>query len=278
MGISATGQAMIKINDLKGFSYPSPDGVSAVVGDLPWHFATERICVAYRSDAAAVARYLPAPLEPSADADLVIADFGLWYSLWNQPDQAVLNPERSWYQETVLWIGCRFQGEEARFCVQTWVNKDFSLVRGMIMGFNKRIGETYKTTYHPLNPGMPAMGPGATLGAYTASHGERLFEARLRIEREIPYAELPVLMRRPQINLRYFPSLTPGGAPSVCELVRLNATDLREGPAYQGDAELKLLPSALEEHTNLAVREILGGWYFENGCTITGGEVLHSWV
>ena len=85
-------------------------------------------------------------------------------------------------------------------------------------------------------------------------------------------------MRWPQINLRYFPSLDPDGKPAVCELVRLHATDFRTGAAFAGKAELKLFPSVLEEHTSLEVREILGGYYFENGCTVTGGEVLHSWV
>ena len=69
--------------------------------------------------------------------------------------------------------------------MQTWVNKDFSLVRGMIMGFNKRFGETYKSTYQSQNPAMPVLGPGTSMGAYSASHGERLFEGRLDIERAI---------------------------------------------------------------------------------------------
>lgn len=269
---------MTKISDLKGFSYPSPTGVSAVVGDLPWHFATEHLCIAYRSDPEAVASYLPEPLEPSSDPELVIVDFGKWYSLWNQPDQAVVNPERTWYQETIIWIGCSFRGQEARFCVQSWVNKDFSLVRGIIMGFNKKFGETYKTSYHPLNPGMPKMGPGAVMAGYLSSHGERLMEGRLTINREIRFEELPVLMRWPQINLRYFPSMEVGAKPAVCELLQLEATDLRTGVAFAGAGEIKLLPSPLEEHTNLEVREVLGGYYFENGCTITGGKVLHRWV
>jgi acetoacetate decarboxylase len=269
---------MTKITDLKGFSYPSPKGISNVVGSLPWHFGTEHMCIAYRSDPAAVASYLPEPLEPSSEPDLVIVDFGKWYSLWNQPEQAIINPERTRYQETVHWIGCRYQGQDARFCVQTWVNKDFSLVRGMIMGFNKRFGETYKSTYQSQNPGMPVLGPGTSMGAYCASHGERLFEGRLDIERAIPYDKIPALMRWKQINLRYFPSMDPSGKPAVCELLEIEATDFRKGVALEGKGHLKLLPSVLEEHTNLEVREIIGGTYFENGCTITGGKVLHSWV
>ena len=32
---------MPTISDFKGFAYPSPTGVSSVVGNMPWHFATE---------------------------------------------------------------------------------------------------------------------------------------------------------------------------------------------------------------------------------------------
>jgi acetoacetate decarboxylase len=269
---------MTQISDLKGFSYPSPKGISAVVGNLPWHFGTEHLCIAYRTDPEVVASYLPEPLQPGSEPDLVIMDFGKWYSLWDEPDLAITNPERTWYQETVIWIGCSFEGKDARLCVQSWVNKDFSLVRGMIMGFNKKFGETYKTTLHAQNPGMPAMGPGTRLGAYLTSHGERLMEGRLSVEREIPYDEIPALMRWPLINIRYFPSMVPGAKPSVCELLQIEATDLRKGPAYAGSAEIKLFPSDLEEHTNFEVREMLGGYYFDNGATITGGKVLHSWV
>ena len=269
---------MPQISDFKGFTYPSPTGVSAVVGGLPWHFATEHLCLAYDSDPAAVAAYLPEPLQPSSDPALVIVDFGKWYCLWDQLDMPTINPERTWYQETVIWIGCSFEGRDARFCVQTWVNKDFSLVRGMIMGFNKKYGETYKTTYHPLNPGMPTLGAGAGMSGYVVSHGERLMEGSFKIDSEIPYVQIPPLMRWPQINLRYFPSMDPSGKPSVCELLQLEATNLRSGRAFTGPGSIRLLPSPQEEYTNLPVRKVRGGYYFEKGCTITGGKVLHKWV
>ena len=75
---------MTQISDLKGFSYPTPKGISPVVGDLPWHFCTEHLCIAYRTDPEVVASYLPEPLQPSSEPDLVIMDFAKWYSLWNQ--------------------------------------------------------------------------------------------------------------------------------------------------------------------------------------------------
>ncbi len=269
---------MTTINDLKGFSYPTPEGKAAAVGGLPWHFATEHLCIAYRTDPRAVSAYLPDPLFPGIDPDLVIVDFGRWYSLWDQKELAATHPERTRYQETVLWIRCSFKGQQARFCVQTWVNKDFSLVRGMIMGFHKKFGETHKSIYHPLNPGMPDFGPGCRMGGRLSSHGELLMAGGVDIEEEISYNQIPALMRMGQINLRYFPSMEPGGKPSICDLMQLEATDLKQGRAFRGKASLKLFPSDLEEHTNLEVMEVLDGYYFENGATITGGNVVHSWV
>ena len=46
---------MPTISDFKGFSYPSPTGVSSIVGNMPWHFATEHLCISYESNPEAVA-------------------------------------------------------------------------------------------------------------------------------------------------------------------------------------------------------------------------------
>ncbi len=57
---------MTTIKDLKGFCYPlTPGGTSSLVGEMPWHYATEYLSIAYRTDPAAVAAYLPEPLEPA---------------------------------------------------------------------------------------------------------------------------------------------------------------------------------------------------------------------
>jgi len=45
-------------------------------------------------------------------------------------------------------------------------------------------------------------------------------------------------MRMGQINLRYFPSMEPGGKPSICDLIQLEATDLKQGKAFKGEANL----------------------------------------
>jgi acetoacetate decarboxylase len=270
---------MTKIHDLDGFSYPTPEGTSAVVGDLPWHFGTENLNIVYRTDPDVVASYLPDPLEPGDNPGRVIVSFSKWWSLWdNQTDMPTINPERTWYTETVVWVSSSYKGEQGKTCIHTWVDNDFTMARGMFLGFPKKIGKTHKTDYNPMNPEMPSLGPGEELMGYTTAHGERLMEGKMKIEEEIPYEDLPAPTSKPLFNIRYFPSIEKGAEPSVCELVRINAENARHGKVWSGSGDIKLYPSDIEEYSNLEVKDVVGAYYFDNGVSITGGEVLHSWV
>lgn len=271
---------MTKIGDLKGFAYPSPQGIASVVGDLPWHFGTEHLGILYKTDPDVVASYLPEPLEPGEHPDRVFIEFGKWFSLWDsQLDMPFVNPERTWYQETVIWVSSSFKGEQGKTCVQTWVDNDFSIARGMFMGFNKKLGQTYKTDPRLVNPKMEPIGIGTKMKGWTSAHGERLMEGTLEISKKISYTELPNPILLPLFNIRYFPSIVKNAPPSVCELVKMHAEDFRNGEdVWAGEGTIKLFPSDLEEFTRLIPKEVIGAYYYTNGCTITGGEVLHNWV
>lgn len=270
---------MTTIKDLKGFSYPTPTGVSSVVGNLPWHFGTEHLGIVYRTDPDVVASYLPEPLEPGKYPDRVFVEFGRWHSLWDQTDMTYVNPERTYYQETVIWVNSAFKGEQGKTCIQTWVDKDFSLVRGMFMGFHKKFGNTHKSIYHRMNPKMPGLSVGSKMKGWLCAHGERLMEGSLEIKEQIKYTDLPEPILLPLFNIRYFPSMISDAPPSVLELIRLYAQDFcNDEYVWAGDGTIKLFPSEIEEFTRLKPIEVLGAYYFENGCTITGGEILHRWV
>lgn len=271
---------MAKMEDLKGFSYPlTPGGKSSLVGDLPWHYGTEFLNIVYRSDPAAVADFIPEPLKPGAHPDRVCVSFSKWWSLWdNQLDMAYTNPERSWYTETVFWVGCEFEGQQGQLCVYSWVDNDFTMARGHFMGFPKKLGQTYKTDYNPMNPRMDPLGIGSKLRGFTVAHGERVAEGTLQITERIRPEDLPEPIGLPVFNIRHFPSMVPGARPSVLELIRLTTENSRMGEVWKGEGTIALLPSSVEEHTHLVVRDVIGGYYFTGGTTITGGIPLHSWV
>lgn len=272
---------MTKIGDLKGYSFPlTPNGQSSVVGDLPWHFAAQYINITYRTDPDAIAAYLPEPLEPGDEPDLVNISFSKWWSVWdNQIDLQVINPERTFYRETVAWVGCSYKGEQGRTCVLTWVDNDFTMARGWFMGFPKKMGVTYMSDPNPLNPRMNSIGPGSVLKGYVAAHGERLAEGTIEITSKGTQADLPKIFARPVFNIRHFPSIVPGAVPSVLELVKLTGESFSCGEVWVGEGALRFFPSEVEEHmAALAPHEVVGAHYYGNGSTVTGGEVLHSWV
>jgi Acetoacetate decarboxylase (ADC) len=202
---------MTTIKDLRGFCYPlTPVGLSSLVGDLPWHYATEYLTIAYRIDPAAIAAYLPEPLAPGTEPDLAYVAFSRWWSLWDsQPEMAFTNPERTQYRECAIWIGCSFKGAAGQVCLQIWVDNDFTLARGWIMGFAKRLGQIYLTEYHLLNPRMPPLGPGVKMKGYVCAHGERLIEGTLEIQKKIAREELPRPMGSSHFSHPSFPQHCP---------------------------------------------------------------------
>jgi hypothetical protein len=64
------------------------------------------------------------------------------------------------------------------------------MARSWFMGFAKKLGQTFITEYHPLNPLMKPIGPGSRLKSYVCAHGERLIEGTLAIENRITPSEL----------------------------------------------------------------------------------------
>lgn len=272
---------MTSIRDLKGFSYPlTPGGSSAVVGEMPWHYAAEYLSVLYRTEPGRIARYLPEPLEPGPDPDIAYVAFSKWWSLWdNQPDMAFTNPERTQYREFAIWVGCSYRGVPGQTCVHIWVDNDFTMARGWFTGFPKKFGQAYMTEYHSLNPAMKRVGPGARFKGIGSAHGERLIEGTLEVARQIPATELPAPIGLPLYNIRHFPGVAQGKGPSVLELVRLGANNVSYGEeTWAGSGGLKFFPSQIEEHELLAPREVLGAYRYSSGYTFPGAEVLHSWA
>lgn len=272
---------MTEIQRLLSCYYPLTPGEDAcLVGGVPWHYGTEYINIMYRTDPDAIAAYLPEPLAPGPEPDLAYVAFSKWWSVWEpQLDMPFVNPERTQYREAAIWIGCSFQGTPGQMCVHIWVDNDFSLARGWVMGFPKRLGQIYLSEYHPINPAMEAIGLGSKLKGQVSGHGEQLIEGCLEIERESSLEELPELMRRPLFHVRYFPSIVRGASPSVLELVRLGAENVQYGERFwSGKGSLEFYPSDIEAHGNLMPEQVMGAYHFLSGYTFLGGEVLHRWT
>lgn len=272
---------MAKINDLKGFCYPlTPEGKSSVIGNFPWHYGTEYLVISYKADADEIAKWLPEPLMPGPEPDMAYVAYSKWWSVWeNGEDLTYKIPERTQYKECAIWVGCSYNGTPGQICLPIWVDNDFTMARGWFMGFPKKLGQVMITDYNALNPGMRELGIGSKLGGMVTSHGETLIKGSMEIERKIDKSQLPAPLGRPLFHIRHFPSLEPGGKPSVLELVRLGAENWNWDPdVWAGKGSLEFFPSEIEEHMSLKPLEVLGAYRYRNGYTFAGGEVVHDWL
>lgn len=272
---------MAEWKEIKSFCYPlTPTGKSALLGNFPWHYGTEYINIAYRLDPAKLESWLPRPLELSKkNPDMAYVAFSKWWSVWeDQKDMAFVNPERTQYKEAAIWAGCSFNGQEGQICLPIWVDNDFTMARGWMMGFYKKLGQIYITDYNPHNPAMEAEGVGTKLKGIACSHGERLLEGTIEIERRINREDLPKPMGLPLYHIRHFPSIIPGEKPSICELVKLGAENWSYGEEiWEGKGSLKFFESEIEEHTDLKPVEVLKAYRFRNGYTFPGAERVYDW-
>ncbi|MFN6120328.1 MAG: acetoacetate decarboxylase family protein, partial [Actinomycetes bacterium] len=125
-----------------GFMFPrSATGASSVVPSPPWHYSGQMLTIEYRTDPAAVAELLPAPLEPADDDPGAVAVIWADWQSCRDDLQELLDPVRSQYMETFVVVRCKYRGQHYSRCVYLWVDTDLAVVRGHPQGSPTTLGE-----------------------------------------------------------------------------------------------------------------------------------------
>jgi acetoacetate decarboxylase len=155
------------------------------------------------------------------------------------------------------------------------VDKDFALVRGWIQGFPKKLGSVWQTRTFGLDTRAdPGIKPGARYGGTCSTHGRRILEMTVTLERES--AEGPVHNAPPIVNVRHFPRLAAGQheKPAVHELVRAKSRDRLMSEVWEGAATLAFSGAPTEEVDALAPVEIAKGYRFTFAYTVDDLETV----
>jgi enduracididine biosynthesis enzyme MppR len=259
--------------ELKGFVPPlSPQGRASMLPPPPWHYSGDVLTIEYRTDPAAVAAWLPDPIEPAEeDPGAVALVFADWQSCSNSFEE-LLDPVRSQYKECFVVVRCGYKGVHYSRCIAIWVDKDFAMVRGWHQGYPKKLGSIWMT--RPVRHGRagPRLEPGGRFGASVSVHDRRIIDARFTITG--PSDTNGFVNALPMLHTRYFPSIEPGETPSMDELVTMKSYDWEGSEIWRGDAELTFYDSPVEELTRIAPREVIGGYYRSVGVSWEGGTRL----
>jgi acetoacetate decarboxylase len=261
------------MTDVKGFFYPrTASGRSSLIPSPPWYYSGDLLTVEYRTDPTRVAELLPAPLsladqDPGAVA-LIWAD---WQSCSSSREE-LLDPVRAQYKEAFVVVRCSFQGQTFSRCVYIWVDKDFAIGRGIHQGYPKKLGSMWQTRPHPFSQGAPQIGPGGVFGATLAAGDRRLAEAVLTLREQ---SETNGFVNSHKMaHHRIVPGIASGAPDAYAELIESGSSEFEAGPAWTGDAALRLFDSPTEELSNLSVEEIIGGYYRQVGVVWNGGRTL----
>jgi hypothetical protein len=260
---------------LRGYSSPrSATGRASLVPTPPWHYVGDFLVIDYWADPAAAAALLPPGLEPHPDPGRCAAIFVDWQSCSDSAEE-LLDPARGQYREFFIVVDALLDGEEVTTCPFIWVDQDFSLARGWIQGFPKKLGDIWMTRTFGLECAAdPGLREGARFAAACSARGRRLAEATVTLERLSERG--PQHNDAPIHNVRHFPRLAAGRHedPAVHEVVRAVSRDRVVSPIWEGAATLELFGAPAEEHDALAPLRVGRGYRLTFAYTIDDLETV----
>jgi acetoacetate decarboxylase len=262
---------------LKGYMLPmSPQGRSSLMGPPPWHYGGDVIHLNFMADPDKMRALVPPPLEIGPNP----GEGAVWFVEWvsvsdSDPDLSFINPERSVYRECIVMVRCRFEGTPGYYVPYIWVDNDFTLMRGFIQGFPKKLGRVHVTKLHNLTPKVGGKKAGAKVKGICVSHEERIVEGTLVFTRQVPVNEVPPVKF---YLMRHFPDFANPQRPLVHDITMSTVTDVSVADAWAGDGTIQFLASPFEEVADLGPVRAEGGFSFSIGMTISGGKVLHNYL
>ena len=263
------------MSEMNGFLPPyTPDGRTALIPDMPWHYSGTLLTVEYRTDPANVRAILPAELELADEDPGAVAFFWADWQSCSAEGRELLDPSRSQYLEAFAVVRCSYAGTTYSRCVLIWVTTDFAIGRGWFQGYPKKLGSIYVTRAMNVGLAAPRVAPGGTFGASLAAYDHRLATAKVTLRE--PSETNGFVNALPMLHHRQMPSIA-GGAMSLDQIVTMGGRDADLGQPWKGDAELELFDSEWDQPASLLpVREVIGGYYREVGVTFAGGTLLED--
>lgn len=261
---------------LRGYSLPlTPNGRSSLVEPPPWHYGADVLLIFYKADETHVKKHLPPPLKLGTDPGLAFVWFTEIISVSDSNlHLAFNNPERAQYKECLLGLKCEINGADGFFIPYIWVDNDFTLMRGFIQGFPKKLGRIYITRLHELLPKIGGKKLGAKIKGICESQGEKIVSGSLKFRRKTTPDAIPKLKF---FLMRHFPDIENPDKPSVHEISESIIENVKFGDVWLGDSELMFGRSDLGGFSSLSPKKILKGFYFSIGFTISGGRILHRY-
>ncbi len=241
----------------------APGGTSAIEPG-PWHYGADYVTVYFRGDPSKLELLVPKPFTVEG-GDCMAYVCEIVSVSESGADMAALRPDRTLYQEAAVGVKCSFDGRPGIFFPVMWVSTEWSLLRGLVNGYQKRLADRISLTkLHPLNPGLKPPGPGTKYGGFCVKGAEETLSVSVELEREGTPKDLASYGAT--YGFRLFPR-THESQGSVSEAVEIIKSNSRASDVWLGRGSVR---------TTLEVGELSGaaGAVYRSGFTISGSKVL----
>ena len=221
----------------------------------PYRFVDrEFFIVTYRTDPAALAAVVPAPLE--------IAEPIVKYEFIRMPDSSGFGD----YTESGQVIPVTYKGEKGGYVHAMYLDDGPPILGGReLWGFPKKLASPRLAVEKETLVGTLDSG---SVRVVTATMGYKWAELD----------EGPVMasLTAPNFLLKIIPHVD--GTARVCELVRYFMQDITFKGAWTGPADIELFRHALAPVAQLPVLEVLGASHIVCDLTLGLGEVVHDYL
>ena len=245
--------------------HPLVPGPTSAIEKGPWHYGADYITVYFRGEPRSLQESVPPPF---------VVDDGLCMGYVceiisvaeSSPDMVASRPDRTTYNEAAVGIRCKFKDRLGVYFPVMWVTTEWSLLRGLLNGYQKRLADRISMTkLHPLNPGLAPVSGGSRFGGFCVKGPGQTLSLEVTVERGGAPSDLPSFGST--FGVRRFPS-TGETQGTVNEAVEVQKSNSKMSDVWIGRGSLR---------TELGVGPIepVSGAVYRSGFTISGSRPLH---
>ena len=221
----------------------------------PYRFVNrEFFIITYRTDPAAVAAVIPAPLE--------MTDPIVKFEFIRMPDSTGFGD----YTESGQVIPVRFGGQVGGYVHAMYLDDGPPIFAGReLWGFPKKLAAPKLSVEKDTLLGVLRYGP---VPVAVATMGFK--------HRALDNEKIKTSLSAPNFLLKIIPHVD--GSARICELVRYYCEEIIVKGAWEGPAALELFHHALAPVASLPVLEVLSGVHIQTDLTLGLGTVVHDYL
>jgi Acetoacetate decarboxylase (ADC) len=246
----------------------SISSAAALVTPPPWHYSGHFLSVDFTSAAGCVAEFFPPEIRPAGDGSgsVVIAD---WSSRSDSDPRLARDPARGQHREAYVLLYGHLRGATVGRVAGIWVDNDLSLVRGLVQGFPKKLGQVFLTKEVDVGRGGAKRAPGERFCGRCSTVGLPILEASVTLASHCTIP--PRGLATPLIHTRYWPSMNRS-IPDASELSRGLIRDFVLKDVFVGSAELNFQVSPYEDIASLGPLVVGNGYYGSVAFSVVGAQ------